>query len=380
MKTLFFITSVSTLLMAACGAEEQHANEENIPVPELILTLTDTIGVELGDTNYVFGFAADVVRTDSILYVLDTPYATVKKYQMEGTYIGSIGTHGNGPGEMVFPQSLELLPGGVLLVQDVNDLNIFNLDGEWQGYALEHRQNWPIQHAAADSSSFVVFRHEFLHEPDRILRKFIAMYDLDGNLLQEYTADSIAIPIAPEDNTDALNRSHFAYYFAADTERNLYLVTRHIPDYRIECFDSNGELFNTIELDSPEVEKTADEIALEKQYIEDYLTGMGTSNILQWIYEPDLFREPVAGVWLGWQGNLWVLRGTEDRPTFDIWSLPECRYLYRATLDVELPLGQYFTFYITPYSRNFAVVHEDENMVQKVLLVDVDYPEEAESQ
>lgn len=376
MRVFLSFLPVSALLLVACGAAEEQPSEQIVYIPELILTLTDTIGVELGDSNYVFGFAADVVRTDSILYVLDTPYATVMKYLPDGTYAGRFGEHGDGPGEMVFPQSLELLPDGLFLVQDVNDLNIFNLAGEWQGFALEHRQNWPRQHSAADPSSFVVIRHEFLHEPDRIMREFIAMYDLDGNLLQEFTTDSIEIPVAPEDNTDALNRVYFSYYFAADTERNLYLITRHTPDYRIECLDSSGELFHTITLDVPVVEKTEDEIALEKQYIEDYLTGMGTSNIMQWIYEPDLFREPIAGVWLGWQGNLWVLRGSGDKPVFDIWSVPECEYLYRAILDVELPPGQYFTFYITPYSRNFAVVHENESMVQRVLVVDVEYPAE----
>lgn len=376
MRAFFLILSATSLLLGACGTVEEQADEENVPMPELILTLADTIGVELGDPNYVFGFAADVVRTDSILYVLDMPFATVKKYLPDGTFAGSFGGNGDGPGEMVFPQFMELLPGGAMLVQDVNDLNIFNLAGEWQGFALEHQQNWPRQHAAADSSSFVVSRHEFIHQPTSFRRGFIALYNLEGNLLQEYCVDSLAIPVAPEDNTDALNRIFFSHYFAADTERNLYLVTRHTPFYRIECFDENGELFNTIEVDSPVVEKTADEIALEKQYIEDYLNGMGTSNVVQWIYEPDTFREPIAGMWLGWQGNLWVLRGTGDRPAFDIWSLPEGNFLYRATLDVELPPGQYFTFYITPHSRNFAVVHEDEGMVQKVLLVDVEYPAE----
>lgn len=366
---------VAVLLLCACGSDEPSSVVAEGPaIPEILLTVTDTIGLELGDSSYVFGYAADVVRTDSTLYVLDMPYATVKKYGPDGTYLGSFGRHGDGPGEMVFPQSMELLPGGTMLVQDVNDLNMFDLTGQWLGFALEHRQNWPRQHAAADSSSFVIIRHEFIHEPERISREFIAMYDLDGSLLQEYSADSVSLPVDPEDNTDALNTTFFSHYFTADPFRNVYLVTRHTQDYRIECFDALGTPFDSITLDIPVVEKTVEEIAMEKEYVEDYLTGMGTSNVMQWIYEPDPYREPIAGIWLGWGGNLWVLRGTSDRPTFDIWSVPEGELLYSAVLDMELPPGQYLTFYITPWSEDFAAVHEDEGMVQRVLLIDAIYP------
>jgi len=113
-----------------------------------------------------------------------------------------------------------------------------------------------------------------------------------------------------------------------DLDGNLYMVQRHTPQYRIVCYGSDAVPFDTLSLDLPVIQKTDDEIALEKRHTEEYLTGMGTSNVMQWIYDPDTFKAPIAGIWLGWEGNLWVLRGTDDRPVFDVWSIPEGEYLF----------------------------------------------------
>jgi hypothetical protein len=101
---------------------------------------------------------------------------------------------------------------------------------------------------------------------------------------------------------------------------------------------------------------------------------MGSTNVMQWIYDPDTFRAPISGIWLGWEGNLWVLRGTEDIPVFDIWSIPEGELLYRAELDLEIQPDEFLTFYINPWCRDFIAVHENAGMVQRILLIDAEYP------
>ena len=63
-----------------------------------------------------------------------------------------------------------------------------------------------------------------------------------------------------------------------------------------------------------------------------------------------------------------VLRGTESTPVFDVWSIPEGELLFRAELDLELLPEEFLTFYINPWCRDFIAVHEDEGMVQRILL------------
>ncbi len=361
-----------SFLMIGCGdgeaVSESGANES------ILLTMTDTIGVELGDSCLMFGYAVDAARTDSIIYILDMSRSKLQKYYPDGSYAGFVGGSGDGPGELSMPHWLAFFPDGSFLIQDIIDLGYYSPSGEWLSHVFTHAGNWPSDHVVTGPESFVVKWHEFVQGDSFILRKFIASYDLQGDIISEFMTDSIPVPATPETNNDVLNRSFSSHYFTADLDGNLYMVKRHTPDYRIECFDPSGVPFNTLSLDLPVVEKTAQEIALEKQHTEEYLTGMGTSNMMEWIYTPDSFREPIAGIWLGWNENLWVLRGTEDTPVFDIWSIPSGELLYTAHLDLSIPATEFLTFYINPWCEDFLAVHEDEGMVQRVILIDAEYP------
>ena len=370
-KKVIIVISVF-LLIAACGGEQAETVTE-VELEVIQLSVTDTIGIELGDSCYVFGYVADAARTDSVIYALDMSYAQLRKYTPEGDYSGHIGGRGDGPGELIMPQWLEFFSDGSIIIQDITDLGLYNNRGEWLSHIFVHSGNWPMQHTVTGPGTFAVRWHEFLREPSHISRNFIATYDLEGEFQAEFMTDSISIPVEPENNTDALNRFFFSHYFCGDLDGNLYKVQRHIPQYRIVCYGPDAVPFDTLSLDLPVIYKTEEEIALEKRHTEEYLTGMGTSNLMQWIYEPDTFRAPIDGVWLGWEGNLWVLRGTETKPVFDVWSVPEGELLYRAELDLEILAEEFLTFYINPWGRDFVAGHEDEGMVHRIVLIDAEY-------
>ncbi len=363
------------LLLMGCGNEQEVFAGESVCSESIALSITDTIGVELGDSCYMFGYAADAARTDSTIYILDMSRSKLQKYYPDGSYAGFVGGAGDGPGELSMPQSLAFFPDGSFLIQDITDLGYYSSCGDWLSHIFTHAGNWPRDHIVTGPESFAIKWHEFIQGDPFILRKFIASYDLQGDFIAEFMTDPIVVPSTPENNNDVLNRSQFSHYFTGDLNGNLYMVQRHIPEYKIVCFDSSGTPFDTLTLDLPVVERTAEEVALEKQHIEEYLTGMGTTNVMQWIYEPDIFREPIAGLWLGWQENLWVLRGTEDVPVFDIWSIPSGELLFSAHLDLSIPATEFLTFYINPWCEDFLAVHEDEGMVQRVLLIDAEYPQ-----
>ncbi len=357
------------LVAAGCRDEPVQFTES---VSSVSLIITDTIGVELGDSSYVFGYAVDCVRTDSLIYILDMSRAKLQMYYPDGSYYGFAGGGGQGPGELLMPHCIEMLPDGSFLIQDVMDLGLYSPDGEWQSHILTHSGNWPSQHTIMGDSIFAVRWHEFVHGNSNVLRQFIASYDLQGEMVTEYMSDPISLPVAPEENNDALNRSFFSHYFAGDLNGNLYMVRRSQPGYSVFCLDSDGVPFDTLSIEVPTVYKSPEEMEIEKAYIEDYLTGMGTSNVLEWVYEPDPVKPAIAGLWLGWENNLWVLRGYTEKPVFDVWQVPEGEYLFTAELDLELPPDELLTFYITPWCRDFLAVHEDPFMVQRVLLIGVE--------
>jgi hypothetical protein len=362
------------LILLACGSQNREPTANQGSIDTIQLTVTDTIGIEMGDSCYVFGYAADAARTDSLIYVLDMSRAQLRTYTPEGEWAGYIGGQGNGPGELVMPHWMELFPDGSILIQDVTDLGFYSPSGEWQKNLFVQSGNWPEMHTVLGQGTFAMKWHEFIRDPSLMVRKNIASYDLEGELLTEFFVDSIPLPATPENNTEIINRTMFSHYFTGDLQGNLYLVTRHVPEYRILCLDSEGVPFDTLELDLPVVERTQEEMDLVKRHTEEYLNGMGTSDVMEWIYEPDSFKPPVSGIWLGWLGNLWVLRGNTEVPTFDVWSIPEGRLIYTAELDLNVPPEEFLTFYVTPWCEDFLAVHEDEFMVQRVLLIDTVYP------
>jgi len=358
------------LVGGACRQEEEYSDGDLTEITCVMLEIRNEIGVEAGDSNYVFGFVSDVVRTDSLIYVVDFAKAHIAVYDNRGAFVRYIGGRGSGPGEFTAPVKL-LLSGDKLLVQDVNGLLMLSRQGEQLSYILQHEGNVPRQHVLVDDTTFCVAWHEFILDDEPLIRPFIGIYDISGAKIAELWSDIIKIPVAPKDNNDALNTLLFGHYFASDGKGHIYLHQRHTHEYRILCYNREGELCNEIVKDCELVRKTEEEIALEKQYVEDMLQGWGTSNVIQWVYEPDEYREPIGGLWVNGDGNLWVLDGSERTPTFDVWSVPEGEILYRAVLPVDIPLGDFITFYITPHCSDIAAVYEDMNMVQKVLLIDL---------
>ncbi|MCD4847816.1 MAG: 6-bladed beta-propeller, partial [Candidatus Aegiribacteria sp.] len=144
MKKLLTLTFL--ILMLACGAQESPseevvdepitATEEYVlPDADVYMTITDSIGVELGDSNYVFGSIAGVSLTpESDIAVLDRQKACVSLFSPEGEFIGRIGRKGSGPGEFLLPVGMAFFPDGGLVVSDGmgGKLIYFNSDLEYE--------------------------------------------------------------------------------------------------------------------------------------------------------------------------------------------------------------------------------------------------------
>jgi len=104
------------LLMAGCGAESPDTESAAETVE---LTPRDTIGIEIGDSCYTFGVigAAEYTTTGNIA-VGDISVMRMRLYSPDGTYIGSGGSSGEGPGEYAYPTGAFPTAGGGIAVTD----------------------------------------------------------------------------------------------------------------------------------------------------------------------------------------------------------------------------------------------------------------------
>lgn len=122
----------AAIIAAGCGG---RGGRNLVPdwaegVPRRTLSVTDSIGIEIGDSNYVFGQIAAVEWTpDGSIAVLDLKKCIVQIYGSDGSYRATIGRQGSGPGEFLMPSAITFRESdGSLAVADAMAAKIQTFD------------------------------------------------------------------------------------------------------------------------------------------------------------------------------------------------------------------------------------------------------------
>jgi len=206
-----------------------------------------------------------------------------------------------------------------------------------------------------DCSTFVAYRHDiFIREGRTTIGWAVSSYSLGGARRVVYLQDTTSIEGA--DATELLNGSLFAYRYACGDGR-LFYSSRNAPDYCIECVDKTGDPIYSIRQDAEVVSKSAGEMERESQSVEDWLNGMGSSNVVEYVYNPRPWREPVRGMWVTVDGTrLWVLRGNLDGFRFDIYSTVEGRLLEAADVQLDTTGLWQIDFFVADSNRIHAIL------------------------
>ena len=99
---LFSLSFAILLGLSACGTSREGVEPIGVAAePETLhIAITDTIGVDLGDSNYVFGTLMQVgYSPNGDILALDLQRGFINVYSRDGVHKGTIGRHGPGPGE-----------------------------------------------------------------------------------------------------------------------------------------------------------------------------------------------------------------------------------------------------------------------------------------
>ncbi|MCK5116049.1 MAG: hypothetical protein KAR44_05575 [Candidatus Aegiribacteria sp.] len=353
MKYLLTIISVIIVLSAAgCGNGQpdpviDELAEDTEVTRELLFV--DSIGVELGDSNYVLGsIEASSHTTDGNILILDRPACCVREYTNGGEFVRQYGRRGTGPGEIVNPLSMTRLTDGNIVILDMQTggLHTFTPEGEWLGITAEIINEPILWITPAELNTYVGTHNSFAVEDGQMLvTAVVGKYESDSKEpIRTYWENTF--PFDYVDFTVLINESYFANVFTSDREGNVFLAKRDTEEYQITGFDVNGEIFVEFGLDIPMAEKSEQEIIEEAQFWNTRARNMGANGQLN--YLPDAFRWKIHSMGVDDQQRLWVRRGTEETPTLDVFDY-EGNYLFTA----ELP-G------ITGLSGLFWEVHVDE--------------------
>lgn len=99
--------------------------------PKVSLELVRKIGdVDTEDENVAFNYPSDVaVDATGNIYILDAGNTRIQKFSPDGKYLATIGRKGQGPGEFVMPDGLDIDKDGNLVVSDTAQSRIHVIIG-----------------------------------------------------------------------------------------------------------------------------------------------------------------------------------------------------------------------------------------------------------
>ena len=328
---------VVLLFVAACDSGESEiplsADVETTDGVEIrSLVIVDSIGVEIGDPNYVFGSIEATAHTqDGNILVLDRPACSVVEYTPGGDFVKRMGGSGSGPGEFLNPLAMSRLSDGRIAVFDINNGGLFTYfaSGDYEG-KTDVQYNEPVLFLTSSvENSFIGTLNSFdMVDDELVITAKVARFGLDSAApLAVFWEHSFSWDF--QDLTPMIKESYFAQTWASDRNGNVFISPRSPDEYVVSGFTAQGDPTVTIEMDIPPVSKTDEEISEEAYFWNRRAESMGANGPFN--YQPDENRWMIHSMGIDGSERLWVRRGTCETPTFDVFDFAG-NYLFKAEL------------------------------------------------
>lgn len=329
-------------LIPGCGdpegtpdaVETTGQEARTVPSADVQLTIADSIGVEMGDSNYVFGGIIGVAYTPSgNIAVLDMQKHSVSIYSPEGEFLQSVGRHGSGPGEFMLPAGMAFQPNGALIVSDAmgGKLEFFDENYAHTGKLDGFFPSPPANLVAIDTTSFMGMKPTFLQEGSEMLMGFmVGRWTMDSNEPEVVYYENMS----PFDPSDMSSMGEDIVFFSAASDGTVFTAGMDSEEYSFTAWSGAGEeLFTYTKEDYQMVEKTPEEIEEEREFVNQQMISRGMpAEMANW--EPEPWKAAIGALYVDDYDRLWISRGTENVPYFDVYSL-QGEPLFTAVLDTD---------------------------------------------
>ncbi len=319
---------MSIILCLSCGNECDDHDSSNVLIDTLYIA--DSIGIEMGDSNYVFGSISDFeYAPDGEILILDGIQCCIFVYSQSGAFIKRIGRPGSGPGEKQMPSLLEVLGNGTICVKDQPFWYIYDSEGVFIS-SIHLGRSVPMSMISVGPENIVGIRNrmDFLQTGELQVTKNIALWNgINPDTIETvYFEQEFLLNL--EDIPNNVMRMDLFSAIAAAGEDRVYVAPSPTDTPVIYCYRFDGSSADTLYLPYAEVPKFPSEIEEEKFLIE-LAYSQGTDMTMIW--EPLPNRPMIRCMGVDSLDNLWVQRGAELSPTFDVFNI-QGDLLYTAGL------------------------------------------------
>lgn len=333
----------AALLMLACGTADQPAeagetgteSDTGIPDADLWLAISDSIGIEIGDSNLVLGMPAVAAwMPGNRLAVMDMQKYRISVFTPGGDFITSIGRQGSGPGEFLLPSWLSVTPSGGLVVCDAmsGELDFFDSSLVYTGSLSGFFPSPPVITVFLTDSSFVGMKPEFEQNDDGMFMGYtVALW----NTASPEPVVTYHRELAPFDPSDMSGITGNMVVFVAGSDGSVYTSVFSTEEYSVNGWNPDGTPLFTISEPFTRVPKSQEDIDTERQFVRDRMRQGGAPDFMVETYEPEPFRYAISSLGIAPDGNLWVGLGTYNHPVFRVYDPVTGDYILTAALEVS---------------------------------------------
>ncbi len=329
------------LLLASCGGEKETPADEQgndavetsgaLPEIDTYLTVTDSIGIDVGDSNYVFGKPTLAFHSPSgDIAILDIQKLCILFYSPEGEYIQTVGREGSGPGEFLMPACFTFLSDGGIAVSDVmaGKITFFDSDYEYSDQLIGFFPSAPTVIIGVDSGAIVGMLTAFDQTEEGMFLGFsLARWEGEIEPTVEYYST-----FEPFDPTDiAASSKDIIFMIAASPDGKVFCAPFSTDDFIIEGYMPDGTSFLHIEdEDFRKVRKTDEEIQDEIDRVNESMAAYGAEGLIEW--EPDLYKTSISSLSIDSFDRLWVRMGIYSEIVFRVYNM-DGEFLFTAGVD-----------------------------------------------
>lgn len=234
------------------------------------------------------------------LYALDMKGHCVKVFDASGTYVRTIGSQGQGPGELNLPAGIQITPDNELMIEDVMNrrLSYFKLSGEFVK-AVSVADKTSLINLFLDKEGGAVGRELVLDEGKMFWE--IRRYDRDLKPLSTIDKVEFQNPLQGK----KMNPFSFIVIVQFDADGGIYYGKA--VDYEIQVYNPEGQLTKRIQKRYDKTKLTPEDKDKMLEEIPDMGLGINVRDMLEF---PDAYP-PYESFTLTEQG--WLVVKTYDK-------------------------------------------------------------------
>lgn len=337
------------ILACIIGCTGGDADPESVSSVEntlrTILVPVDSIGIEMGDSNYVFGVirAADFTTAGNVV-IGDIASMRMSMFSPGGEYICSGGRQGEGPGEYAAPSGITPSPGGGFMVTDMMGGKFIFYDSllEFSHELSGFIPNPPNNPVILDDGHIVGTRFIFNNEGGNL-----------NNSLHRWEPGETEPSITyfsrrgefNQQNPQAVFRST-AINCCALPDGSVISSPMSTEEYIITCYTPEGEIDWEIHRPFERIRRSEEEIEMEREMMRAAMRRNGRDPSYADQFEFHAWADAVTDLKTDGE-RIWARRGGVLVPLFDIYST-EGEFLYSCNAP-DFPYGSSIAFRISPH-------------------------------